>query len=409
VATGSGVTGYAYDPLGRLSVVSRAAATDTYAYDAAGNRTAATGQAPTFEPGHRLTSDGTFDYAYDDEGNLVSRSLVATGATTTYTWDAFNRLVRVDHPAGGVTTYRYDAYGRRIEVDDRGSITRHVHDGANVALAYDGANVLRKSYVTGDEPGAAYAVDEAGATHFYLRDGLGSVVALVDEAGAVSERLTYGAWGELAAAPVIDATYTYTGHTYDPATGWYFARARWYDPAVGRFTSTDPLPCLNPYPYASNDPINFSDPTGEAALAEYGATSSQSARQAILLREVGFYICGQLANAAILGLGLGPNAMGQMGEDFIRNQLGGTGAQSQVPYGGASGRNRIADFIRGADVIEVKNVNSQSLTSQIKDLIAKAGRNGRPILVVRTSTNISGPLAAAMKRAGGMIIGCLPG
>jgi hypothetical protein len=101
--------------------------------------------------------------------------------------------------------------------------------------------------------------------------------------------------------------------------------------------------------------------------------------------------------------------MGQMGEDFIRNQLGGTGANSQVPYGGASGRDRIADFVRGADVIDVKNVKSQSLTSQIRDLIARAGRNGRPILVVRTSTQISGPLAAAFRRAGGMIIGCLPG
>jgi len=38
--------------------------------------------------------------------------------------------------------------------------------------------------------------------------------------------------------------YTYTGHEFDPATGLYYFRARFYDPELGRFTSQDPYPAF---------------------------------------------------------------------------------------------------------------------------------------------------------------------
>jgi len=72
---------------------------------------------------------------------------------------------------------------------------------------------------------------------------------------------------------IIDSSLTgnpfmFTGREYDSETGLYFYRARYYDPAIGRFISEDPIGFeggdLNLYAYVRNNPVNFSDPTGEA-------------------------------------------------------------------------------------------------------------------------------------------------
>ncbi len=57
----------------------------------------------------------------------------------------------------------------------------------------------------------------------------------------------------------------YKGMLYDETTGLYNARARWYDPEVGRFISEDPIGLaggINQYAFAGTDPINLGDPSG---------------------------------------------------------------------------------------------------------------------------------------------------
>ena len=46
---------------------------------------------------------------------------------------------------------------------------------------------------------------------------------------------------------------------------WYiFAQARFYDSTQGRMLGKDPIKRgLNPYPYCDNDPVDYTDPTGE--------------------------------------------------------------------------------------------------------------------------------------------------
>jgi uncharacterized protein RhaS with RHS repeats len=133
----------------------------TFAYDAVGNRT--TGGS-VVNAGNQLTADATHTYQYDDNGNMTTKTLVATGNYTQYTYDAENRLTKVeDFVAGNPTpaftsTYRYDGLGRRIEKVANGQTKRYIYDGEDILLEYDGANVLQARYTHGpgiDEQKAA--------------------------------------------------------------------------------------------------------------------------------------------------------------------------------------------------------------------------------------------------------------
>ena len=99
------VTSYTYDNVGQLTGVDYASSTDeSYTYDENGNRITANGDIYTTGDANQTTSDGTYTYIYDDNGNLQFRYVDAdesetlnSGDTdvTEYTWDNRNRLVEV--------------------------------------------------------------------------------------------------------------------------------------------------------------------------------------------------------------------------------------------------------------------------------------------------------------------------
>jgi len=117
------------------------------AYDAVGNRST---NGSVTNAGNRLTADSNFAYQYDDNGNLNRKTLLATGNYTQYSYDAENRLVKVEEFAAGnptaitTSTYRYDGLGRRIEKVANGQTKRYVYDGEDILLEYDGTNTLQQ-------------------------------------------------------------------------------------------------------------------------------------------------------------------------------------------------------------------------------------------------------------------------
>lgn len=117
---------------------------------------------------------------------------------------------------------------------------------------------------------------QARPSGYFLQDGQGSTRALTNASGNITDSYSYTASGELFNSSAAGTSYLYTGQQFDSLTGLYSLRARYYNPAQGRFLSQDTYPYsfgnpieLNRYVYAANRPVNLSDPTSKAALAEY--------------------------------------------------------------------------------------------------------------------------------------------
>ena len=116
---------------------------------------------------------------------------------------------------------------------------------------------------------------EGDATSFYLYDGGLSVRVLTDTTGAITDTLVFDAFGnETEKAGTTANTYGFQGEEQD-ATGLYYLRARYMDPASGTFTSmdtyagslSDPI-SLHKYLFANSNPIMYSDPSGHYTLTE---------------------------------------------------------------------------------------------------------------------------------------------
>jgi len=112
----AGVTSnYAYDAIYQLTQVTKAAATtETYTYDPVGNHLSSLGASPySYNVSNALTSTPSTTYAYDANGNTVSKT--DAGGATAYAWDYENRLTSVTLPGtAGTVLFKYDTFGRRI-------------------------------------------------------------------------------------------------------------------------------------------------------------------------------------------------------------------------------------------------------------------------------------------------------
>ena len=94
---------------------------------------------------------------------------------------------------------------------------------------------------------------------------------MTDSDGTVTDTYDYYAFGEeLSRTGTTPNSFRYVGEQYDPNCGFYYLRARWMDPALGRFVSVDPWSgdpqspmSLHRYLYANASPLSHIDPSGK--------------------------------------------------------------------------------------------------------------------------------------------------
>jgi len=205
--------------------------------------------------------------ALDYNGN--TQTMVNSAGTTTYAWDFENRLTSVVLPgSGGTVSFKYDPFGRRIYKSSSAGTSIYAYDGDNLIEETNSAGAAVARYEQTTEIDELLAMLRGGTTSYFEEDGLGSVTSLSNSAGAIANSYTYDSFGNIiATSGSIVNNFRYSGREFDTETGLYFFRARYFDPAAGRFLSEDPLETgggdIDFYRYAYNSPINFIDPFGE--------------------------------------------------------------------------------------------------------------------------------------------------
>ncbi len=387
-------TDYSYDDHDQLIGADRVdddvRGDETYAYDNNGNRVSSSLHGNNYEtgPNNRLLSDGTFDYEYDNEGNMVHRTEIESGDFRIFDWDHRNRLVRAtDFASDGTATKRvdfiYDTADRRIakSVDSDGderepaATAWYAHNGEDVLFVFDfetqtdrGESILSSSrYLNGPSRDHVLATEanQNEQTHWFIANHLGSITKLLDSEGMLVEYYEYDSYGgiyDIMESP-NSVRFGFIGRETDEELGLTHIRARYLDNSTGRFISEDPVAPLtsesNLMRYAYNDPINFVDRTGLSAEAFTGMLTQAAISgliEDILIDIVPYYI--------------------DKGIDYLRSQLT---PEQRLKYG-LSGVPQIDDREPFGPFINPDPVTPEQGQAIYDDILRRGGVSGEPLI-----------------------------
>lgn len=210
----------------------------------------------------------TVDYGYDKRKNMVKKAVDGV-LHTVYTYDARNQMSLAENTEGKETRYFYNCLGKRIgqmgtdgKTDDVIDLTR---DYNNLLMRWNNGSM--QSFMW--DVNVVSVSDKTGA-NYYLNDELGSPMRVTDSTGKTKSAYSFGEFGKMKEQRgSCVQPFGYTGYQYDNTANLYFAQARYYDPAIGRFVSEDTVKgniirpdTVNPYIYCLSNPLRFVDPDG---------------------------------------------------------------------------------------------------------------------------------------------------
>ena len=264
---------FAYDAAGELTGMDVMAGSTTegalaYSYDAGGQETSVSGSlagvelpepaaAATYNADDELTTWNGTALTYDAQGQMT-----ADGAQR-YTWGPRHQLVTVSTPAERAS-FSYNAFGVRTSQTVNGISTSYLYDGTSPIEELVGGKATGESLTT---PGGQTLVSTGpSGARSLITDRLGSTVALANSTGGFATLYSYGPFGATTTAGASNVSVAKYAGELEDTSGLYYDNARYFSPSLGRFISPDPLGTnggsTNPYEYAADDPVDFTDPTG---------------------------------------------------------------------------------------------------------------------------------------------------
>jgi RHS repeat-associated protein len=283
----------------------------SYTYDLAQNRTSMTNHLTsstttyTYNAMNQMLTAGNMSFTYDANGNTVSKAV--SGQTTTYSWDYENKLTRIDYANGSSNIFTTNADGQRMTANDSAGNRRFIYDGTNIVGEQDIASGNFIAVYDYGNGGLLRQVRGTGAS-YYQYDGLGSTRQLTDANQAVTDAVSYDAWGNvLSSSGTTTNAFKYVGslgYYADNDNGLMLLGARYYGSGVGRFWSVDPAKDgRNWYQYANNNPVIRVDPKGLFNWRWY-YNCVKSCTQQLVVEYVKIFIKGVIIGA-IAGVAIG--------------------------------------------------------------------------------------------------------
>ena len=266
---------FGYDALDRLTNYKSGAATQTYTYDADGNRASyATNATPLVsltytidKASNRLLGIGgswTEAFTYDATGNTLSHS--SPFADFRYTYDARNRLA-VSYSGAAGTTQLINGLGQRVGRTGEDAPVFFAYDEAGHLIGQYGATggAVAETVWLGDSP---VAVLQPAGQFYVAPDHLDAPHQITNAAGQVVWLWDHDPFGN--GDPVVTGGFSYSlrfpGQFYDARARLHYNYFRDYDPRTGRYIESDPIGLaggINTYAYVGGNPITRVDPSGE--------------------------------------------------------------------------------------------------------------------------------------------------
>jgi RHS repeat-associated protein len=259
-----------YDALYQLKAES-GTAQHTYEHDSIHNRVKKDGVDSVLNCLNQLTSDGTRDYHYDFNGNLIERS--QGNDSVKYQYDALDRLISVQM-SDKVIKYSYDSFNRRLDkrvLNLNGDLLHYqdfIYDGINEIGSSDSSGNIIELRVLGAgkgaEIGAAIAIELRDQLYVPIHNERGDVAALLNPDHEAVEWYRYTAFGEETIYGNGNGLnpWRFSSKRVDPDTGFIGFGRREYDPSIGRWITPDPAGYVdgpNVYAYVLNNPLTLFD------------------------------------------------------------------------------------------------------------------------------------------------------